>query len=883
MLTDPSPVDLRWLEGGQLGESPGVTWGIPWPRGFMRADGAFALETGDGKPVPVQSRPLAFWPDGSLKWSAHSIGRAGKDGDGFRLRAGTPPASGAESPAVTTRDEADRVLVDTGAIRCEIAKSGSALIRSIERNGSTAIRDLALVCLRQDGPGTELRSGTLRVFRSEGKIERAVVEADGPELAVIRIEGAHVEESGRSWLPFTVRLYFHSGAEAVRIVHSFVFDGDENADFIRGIGLRFITPLSDPLHDRHVRFCGAGKGLWAEAVRNLTGLRRDPGRAFTEAQLAGRACPPVSEFPETVGKRLDLVPAFGDITLFQSSADSFAIRKRTGEGYSWLEAATGGRAAGTGYLGGPSGGAAFGIRDFWQKHPAQIDVRGATGPEASIHLWLRSPDAPPMDLRSYHDGLGMDTYEKQLEGLEITYEDYEPGFATPYGIARTSELFVWALSATPTRERTVAIADAVRSPALLVCRPERYAAIPVFGGLWSLPDRSTPERAGIEDSLDWLFDYYRQEVDRRSWYGFLDYGDFMHTYDADRHVWRYDVGGFAWDNSELATDLWLWYAFLRTGRADILRTAEAMTRHTGEVDAYHAGRFRGLGSRHNVKHWGCSAKQVRISSSLYRRVYYFLTADERTGDLMRETVDADARLLDVVPLRKYAHAWPPAWKENHPTMVSVGTDWCTFAANWLAEWERTGNAEYGEKIRRGMESIGRMPYGFFSADPAGYDPRTGELALREGGTVTVSHLQAVFGAVELCAELAVLVDEPGFDRAWLSYCELYGADPAVQERELGRSLSANILSVAHSRLTAYAAMRKGDAALARRAWKEFFEGDRRSGWYPRIVERCATRIEGPVVLETIDEAAWVSTNAAVQWCLAAIQNLALVGDYLPRA
>jgi hypothetical protein len=25
----------------------------------------------------------------------------------------------------------------------------------------------------------------------------------------------------------------------------------------------------------------------------------------------------------------------------------------------------------------------------------------------------------------------------------------------------------------------------------------------------------------------------------------------MHTYDQTRHTWRYDVGGYAWDNGEL--------------------------------------------------------------------------------------------------------------------------------------------------------------------------------------------------------------------------------------------------------------------------------------------------------------------------------------------
>ena len=40
---------------------------------------------------------------------------------------------------------------------------------------------------------------------------------------------------------------------------------------------------------------------------------------------------------------------------------------------------------------------------------------------------------------------------------------------------------------------------------------------------------------------------------------------------------------------------------LRTGDAGLFRFAEAMTRHTGEVDVYHLGRFKGLGTRHGVQ------------------------------------------------------------------------------------------------------------------------------------------------------------------------------------------------------------------------------------------------------------------------------------------
>lgn len=51
------------------------------------------------------------------------------------------------------------------------------------------------------------------------------------------------------------------------------------------------------------------------------------------------------------------------------------------------------------------------------------------------------------------------------------------------------------------------------------------------------------------------------------------------------------------------------YSFLRTGAPEIFRMAAAMTRHTSEVDLYHMGEYAGLGSRHNVVHWGCGCKE----------------------------------------------------------------------------------------------------------------------------------------------------------------------------------------------------------------------------------------------------------------------------------
>jgi YetA-like protein/TAT (twin-arginine translocation) pathway signal sequence len=863
-LQKPGPLSLHWLEGVPA-LSTGTTFGVPWPRGTMKAAQLFALQTERGESVPVQTWPLAYWPDGSLKWSAHAIGTDTGLVEKLTLSPGTPSLP---KKIVIVKDSAAAINVDTGVIQCVVSKTGGSVFESISRGATPVARRGQLVAMCDDSP--DFLQGAVKREKFFSVLTKASVESSGPVRVVVKIEGAHRSEAGRSLLPFVVRLYFHAGAESVRMMHSFVFDGDEEKDFLSGLGVRFEVPMRDAMHDRHVRFAGENGGLWGEAVRNLTGLRRDPGAAVKNAQVAGVACPPENTFPDTVGRRLELIPAWGDYTLAQHSADGFQIRKRTKPGHGWIDAAWGHRSPGVGYIGGVTGGVAFGLRDFWQRHPTQLDIRGAAGDAAEVTLWLWSPDAPAMDLRFYHDGMGMETHPQELEGLEITYEDYEKGWGSAYGIARSSEITLWALAATPARGRFVQIAEAVRMPPMLVAEPVNYLSAQVFGGLWSLPDRSNPAKAAIEDHLDWSFDFYKKQVEQRHWYGFWHYGDVRHTYDPDRHEWRYDVGGFAWDNSELSPDLWLYYSFLRTGRADIFRLAEAMTRHTGEVDVFHAGRFTGLGTRHGVQHWGDSAKQVRISNAAYRRFYYYLTADERVGDLLRELLDADAKLDAVDPVRKISGPKPT----DYPARVSVGTDWSTLAGAWLTEWERGGNPKYRDKLLGGMKDIGAAQHGFFSGDRFGYEPETGKLHDVMHGKVSASHLSAVFGMVEVCAELIQLVNDPAFEKAWLQYCDLYNAGRDAQQKALGAPLEKLALEQAHSRLTAYASWKGKKPQLAQRAWGEFY--GKKPGPEPKT-----TRIEGPAVLNPIDEAAWVSTNDTAQWGLAAIQNLALIGDSIP--
>ena len=358
----------------------------------------------------------------------------------------------------------------------------------------------------------------------------------------------------------------------------------------------------------------------------------------------------------------------------------------------------------------------------------------------------------------------------------------------------------------------------------------------------------------------------------------------MHSYNPDRHCWNYDAGGRAWDNTELETDLWLWFGFIRSGRPDFFRMATAMTRHTSEVDAYHIGRMKGLGTRHNVSHWGCGAKEARVGQAWWKRYYYYLTTDDRLGDLMRESVDADQAIIEFDPL---VRAQPRSqFPTAQPTRLRWGPDWTSLVGNWFTEWERTGDKKWLDKINAGMNSLCDLPNGLFTGQgPYGYDPQTGVLTY-EGDPEWITnknHLANLQSSVEVFMEVLDEVDNKKFTRTWLDYASWYGVPKDDPIRDLPENAKYknwwghwNI-----PRLTAIAAARKGDSYLAQTAWKRFLSGV--IGPDGKVAERVSlTPIGGPDVLEPSVEDPNVSTNDVAQWNLEAIIIQELLKDSIPE-
>ena len=719
------------------------------------------------------------------------------------------------------------------------------------------------MCILQQGPETDPEDSPKRErFLSE--VKHVTVEQSGPARAVVKIEGIHRGlTSRREWLPFTVRLYFYTGQTAVRLLHTIIFDGDQEKDFIRGLGLQFGVPLRAEARNRTVRFASSDGGVWSEPLQPGGGnVAQETGQQFNGNPV------------------FDKNAIWSDFKLTQANPHGFTISKRTNPQSTWLFSDAGKRAAGLAFAGDLQGGLSICVKNFWQSFPSGLEIRNAASPDAEMIAWLWSPDAPEMDMRFY------DTHG---HSLDAAYEDIQPGFSTPYGAARTSEMTLYPTDSWPSRETTGALAQDANRTALLACTPEHIHSTGVFG-VWSLPDRSNAFKKSLEDGLDSVLAFYERQVEDRSWYGFWQYGDFMHSYSAPRHVWHYDWGGHAWDNTELAAPLWLWYSYLRSGRADLFRLAEAHLRNTSETDVYHLGPMKGLGSRHNVIKWGDGAKEVRISQAAHWRIFYFLTTDERAGDIMNMVTESAADAISKYdPMREAA---PPTPGEP-AVRIRIGPDWFALAGNWMTAWERTNDPRWHNLIIAGVDSIVAMPYelqtGKWVPNPkaqaaiVGFDKTTGKLTPIPDQTTKAFapvnyNLATIQGGAEVMFELVPLLDRKDFEAAWLRNCRIGRAPADVYTKDMksgneGADAAYVLTGQAGPRVAAYAYDKTQDKAFAEKAISMLLE--QRAGIAtPRT-------INGPEALNPIEEDTSISTNEAAQTGLSTIQLLELCKDQLP--
>lgn len=846
-----------------------TTFGAMWKQGECGTDTEYICRDGEGKEIPMQSRITAYWPDGTVKWTAHTADAA-LLGAEPEVLAGKPTAfSGmpAAFSGMICKESEDAVMLEAGEITITVKKDGKHLFTAAERGGKVFLCDAEAVLLLEEP--IEVSGNPARMEKSyTSLIESVSVEETGALKTIIRYDGIHCSADGDKKLPFIIRMEAGYNDPNLKFTHTFLYDGDEEKDFLKGMGIRFQAPLSGELYNRHVKFTG-DHGVFHETLVPLVSWRPRVPQAVYERQMACQKLELTPEEKLPVDKMLQDVPFWSEYRLYQDSVSHFGIKKKLrGESLCYIDALHGNRTVGGGAFGSEYGSVTMAIRDFWEKYPSGLTFKGLDTDKAECTLWFWSPDAPAFDFRHYAE-----------RGYnQVCYEGYDYKGADPDGIACTNECSVtFSEAMIPTDAEVEEFAALVNDPAVYVGTPEFYHDMRAFG-YWSLPAKGETEvERWLEDQLEQIFEFYKGEIAQRNWYGMFNYGDVMHTYDSIRHQWKYDIGGFAWDNTELVPTLWLWLYFLRTGREDVYRVAEKLSRHASEVDVYHMGKYKGLGSRHNVRHWGCPCKEARIAMAGHHRVLYYLTGDRRLEDIFEELKDNELSFLNKDPLGDFYDRKDMVY----PSHARSGPDWSSLCSNWMTRWERFCDEKYLEKIRTGIEDIKKTPMRLISGPDFEFDPATCHLRYIGERTTGGCHLQICMGAPQIWTELAELMGDEEWKEMLAELGKMYFTPKEERTQEQNELLQRRQFTYPFmgSGIGAYGAAYFKDDVLAKRVWTELLRtvinGENYEGFAHTWVADCGNQ-------ENLKEIPWVSTNFVSQFCLNVIFVMEFIGDRMPK-
>jgi len=635
-----------------------VRGGIPFPRGAVKSIANFRLLDDAGDPVPFQATRLAVWPDGSLKWvlfdfNAHL--RATK-GATYRLEYGKGVKAPSEGKKILARDDGRRIVVDTGPLKFIVPKSGGKLISrawlDLDGDGVFSPAESLLSDAGITGFFQVLRSSTYRVGRADIdgtldvarlQVDSAVVEVPGPLKAVICLRGRYIHRHMPP-SPFTVRLYARRGSSSLRMVHTFVYTGEPKVDFPAGIGID-ITLRGDKA-DMVLTF-GTDKG----------GVGFPNGRE-----------------------------GFDHGALIQNSHMDYEVWKAAGGDHGPVRLFSGARAPGWADLSSGRFGCTVGLRNMWQEYPQEIGLDGRTG---SIKACFYPVHGPVMDLRRYSDKM------YRLLG-ETTFFRFSGSFtneATAAGLAKTHECVIRFHPGAVDDSRAKSVSDWLNHPSLVYVTPEWYRDTRVLGYYHVLDRENFPR---LERTLERYFDFFRASQEYWGWYSWVDYGDIGHMWGSRfkdtpdgpyqvRHEWDYDIGRWGWTNTEGLPGLWFHLQWLRTGERKYFIAAEAMARHTRDIDIFHWGHNKGRGhTRHNVNHWGDGDYEDRISAPIGYSLNYFLTGDERSRDVIEEVVDGH-----------YLARKEPA----------ASSTLATHLYGVLVRWEMTGDRKYERMLRKAVDAF----------------------------------------------------------------------------------------------------------------------------------------------------------------------------------
>jgi hypothetical protein len=688
-----------------------VTLGVPFPKGALASPDHVRLLTHEGRELPAQVTEVTTWEpsDRSIKWIWISF-FAGR-GAQYHVEYGADVRRTRDFPAlevVNNQREGGLLEVTTGPMRFVIQQGDGGFLKSValdlEGNGFDAA-DLVAEGPAARGSFVDLLDDA-GVDASRATITQTFIErGSGPLHAILRVEGEYrYTRKDNNASPFVMRIHAYAGQPYVRVLHTFVYTGvpDKHkavpGDYphlaTRKDGL-ITADASDTgwtVPDDRINASGLLLDLKLDADRRTTaGLHDGRWWESNKARTVVRAVRQGDTLSlAQTGPKPDRIPPFPESTPTERLAGFSAELKAGAEAVERAE-----RAEGWLDVSDTRRGVAVGIRHFVEEYPKEvaIDDQGRAAaftwsPRAGAMSFARSSDAP---------------------GSEGAIENWSQG------IAKTSELiflFHGIGQGSPDVVRTM---RALLNPPVAHLDPAWYGRTGVYG---NFAPRSS-EYPEFQRALDYKFDWVLFNQKWTPWYGMFDYGDVRVTFDGTR--WS------QWGHNEPAQDYEIWLQFMRTGDPKYFDAAQALSRHTMDVDNTHwpagprylgdtnypldywnsldsppATKWLGIGRRHSAQHW-----QHALSAHVWVQGWladYYLAADHRALEVAVQTADMHLRRLwgdhELTGRRLYLSVW-----------------------NLTEVWDATKDRRYGDEAKARVARMLRLQFeqgGSLALDRYGY-------------------------------------------------------------------------------------------------------------------------------------------------------------------
>ena len=562
------------VDGEQAGAP--VTFGIPFPRGELNSAANVRVLNRAGEEIASQITPVTTWlpADESIKWIWVDFFT---DGSGrYTIDYGPDVRRTVQTTSpiqfVNNQRANGGAAIDTGPLRFRVQKGGnsSGFIDQVEFNpdgDEFGAEDLIAQGIRGRGSFLDLLDGNGIDPSSAVILQTFIEKGSGPMHAIVRVEGEYrYGQPDHLPSPFVAYIHAYAGMSYVRVLHTITYTGtpDQSAP-LDGGQHRDIATQAELIIDEAARSSDPGltvpKDMIAGAGFGLTyNIDGDPvfRTGLREGDWWDAGEPDLFEVPAGVESRFSVYQTGPDPNgippVIESGLDErmggFSARVETDRILREAE-----RAEGWIDFSDSQRGVSIGIRNMLEEYPNQLEVDLE---QDQIHAYIWPPSEVP---KSFERG------NSRSDGGMVG------NFAQ--GITKTTELVLNFHDGAQDIAEVRATMNSVLDPAVAHARAEWYRDSGVYG-TYAIADNDIPV---LERGLQYKFDYMQFNQAWAPWYGMFDYGDLKLYFRGGR--WG------TWGNNEPAQDLQWWMNFMRTGdRGDYL-TAEAMSRHTMDVDNLH--------------------------------------------------------------------------------------------------------------------------------------------------------------------------------------------------------------------------------------------------------------------------------------------------------